>query len=48
LRRDGERTGLTTVYRHLRVLTEQGRVDTIRAASGQTLYRRARPAPSTT
>jgi Fur family transcriptional regulator, ferric uptake regulator len=38
-RRNGERVGLATVYRHLRVLAGQGRVDTIRAASGQTLYR---------
>jgi Fur family transcriptional regulator, ferric uptake regulator len=39
LRRDGERVGLATVYRHLRVLAEQGSVDTIRTASGETLYR---------
>ena len=38
LRRDGGRAGLATVYRHLHVLTEQGAVDTIRAASGETLY----------
>jgi Fur family ferric uptake transcriptional regulator len=40
LRRRGERVGLTTVYRHLQVLSEDGRVDTIRDASGETLYRR--------
>ncbi len=40
LRRRGEHIGLTTVYRHLQVLSEDGRVDTIRDASGETLYRR--------
>jgi Fur family ferric uptake transcriptional regulator len=39
LRRKGEHVGLTTVYRHLQVLSEQGSVDTIRDASGETLYR---------
>lgn len=39
LRRRGAHVGLTTVYRHLQVLTEQGSVDTIRDASGETLYR---------
>jgi Fur family ferric uptake transcriptional regulator len=39
VRRAGGRVGLATVYRHLRVLTEQGRVDTIRGAGGQALYR---------
>jgi Fur family transcriptional regulator, ferric uptake regulator len=38
----GERIGLTTVYRHLQVLSEDGRVDTIRDANGETLYRRCR------
>jgi Fur family ferric uptake transcriptional regulator len=38
LRRHGERVGLATVYRHLRVLAERGQVDTIRAG-GETLYR---------
>lgn len=42
LRRRGERIGLTTVYRHLQVLSEDGTVDTIRDASGETLYRRCR------
>ncbi len=42
LRRNGERIGLTTVYRHLQVLSENGRVDTIRDTSGETLYRRCR------
>ena len=42
LRRQGETVGLTTVYRHLQVLSEDGTVDTIRDASGETLYRRCR------
>jgi Fur family transcriptional regulator, ferric uptake regulator len=40
LRDNGERIGLTTVYRHLQVLSEDGQVDTIRDANGETLYRR--------
>jgi Fur family ferric uptake transcriptional regulator len=40
LRRRGEHIGLTTVYRHLQVLSENGQVDAIRDASGETLYRR--------
>jgi Fur family transcriptional regulator, ferric uptake regulator len=39
VRRAGGRAGLATVYRHLRVLAEQGSVDTIRGPGGQTLYR---------
>jgi Fur family transcriptional regulator, ferric uptake regulator len=39
LRRRGENVGLTTVYRHLQVLTENGSVDTIRDQSGEILYR---------
>ena len=35
----GGRVGLATVYRHLHVLAEQGRVDAIHGAGGQTLYR---------
>jgi Fur family ferric uptake transcriptional regulator len=42
LRRRGERIGLTTVYRHLQVLSEDGQLDTIRDVSGETLYRRCR------
>ena len=42
LRRRGERVGLTTVYRHLQVLSGDGQLDTIRDASGETLYRRCR------
>jgi Fur family transcriptional regulator, ferric uptake regulator len=40
LRRRGERIGLTTVYRQLQVLAEDGMVDAIRDQSGETLYRR--------
>jgi Fur family ferric uptake transcriptional regulator len=39
LRRHGETVGLTTVYRHLQVLSAQGVVDTIRDPSGEALYR---------
>ena len=42
LRRQGESIGLTTVYRHLQALSEDGRVDTIRDPGGETLYRRCR------
>jgi Fur family transcriptional regulator, ferric uptake regulator len=40
LRSKGEHVGLATVYRHLQALTEEGSVDTIRDASGETLYRK--------
>jgi Fur family transcriptional regulator, ferric uptake regulator len=40
IKRRGETVGLTTVYRHLQVLSEQGAVDTIRDPSGETLYRK--------
>ncbi|MBV9092736.1 MAG: transcriptional repressor [Streptosporangiaceae bacterium] len=39
LRRRGEHVGLATVYRHLQALSEQGNVDAIRDANGETLYR---------
>ena len=39
LRRKGEHVGLTTVYRHLQALSEQGMVDAIRDDSGEILYR---------
>jgi Fur family transcriptional regulator, ferric uptake regulator len=42
LRRRGEPVGLTTVYRQLQVLSQDGGVDTIRDESGETLYRRCR------
>ena len=40
LREHGEQVGLTTVYRHLQVLSETGRIDAIRDSTGETLYRR--------
>jgi Fur family transcriptional regulator, ferric uptake regulator len=42
LRNRGEHVGLTTVYRHLQVLSEDGMVDAIRDSSGETLYRKCR------
>ena len=42
LRERGEQVGLTTVYRHLQSLSERGRIDAIRDATGETLYRRCR------
>ncbi len=39
LRRKGEHVGLTTVYRHLQALSDQGSVDAIRDDSGELLYR---------
>jgi Fur family transcriptional regulator, ferric uptake regulator len=42
LRSRGGHVGLTTVYRHLQVLSEDGRVDAIRDSSGETLYRKCR------
>jgi Fur family ferric uptake transcriptional regulator len=40
LRRDGEGIGLTTVYRALQTLSENGDVDVLRTASGEAVYRR--------
>jgi len=39
LRERGERIGLTTVYRHLNLLAEQGRVDVVRAGDGEARFR---------
>lgn len=39
LRSTGSRIGLATVYRHLQALTDQGRVDVIHGADGETIYR---------
>ncbi|MGQ0466521.1 MAG: Fur family transcriptional regulator [Sporichthyaceae bacterium] len=36
----GENVGLTTVYRTLQTLAEQGEVDTLRTAVGESVYRR--------
>lgn len=40
LREAGERIGLATVYSQLRALAGTGEIDSLRAESGETLYRR--------
>jgi Fur family ferric uptake transcriptional regulator len=40
LRAAGETVGLTTVYRHLALLTEEGRLDALQTAEGELVYRR--------
>lgn len=40
LRSAGETVGLTTVYRHLALLTEEGRLDALQTAEGELVYRR--------
>lgn len=40
LRQRGDSVGLTTVYRTLQTLAENGEVDAIRTADGETVYRR--------
>jgi Fur family ferric uptake transcriptional regulator len=40
LRRQGERIGLTTVYRTLQILAATGQVDMLRGPDGETSYRR--------
>ena len=40
LRRQGERIGLTTVYRSLQILATSGQVDVLRGADGEASYRR--------
>lgn len=40
LRDRGDSVGLTTVYRALQSLAEQGEVDVLRAADGEAVYRR--------
>src|SRR5580692_7698854 len=40
LRSGGETVGLTTVYRHLALLTEEGRLDALQTAEGELVYRR--------
>jgi Fur family ferric uptake transcriptional regulator len=40
LRAAGERIGLATVYSQLRALAGSGEIDSMRAESGETLYRR--------
>jgi Fur family transcriptional regulator, ferric uptake regulator len=39
LRRRGDRIGLTTVYRHLAMLAEQGSADVVHTADGESQYR---------
>ena len=39
LRRQGEAVGLTTVYRHLTTLADNGTVDTVQNADGEAVYR---------
>lgn len=39
LRRDGAAVGLSTVYRHLQSLADQGAVDVIHTPDGETTYR---------
>jgi Fur family ferric uptake transcriptional regulator len=40
LRQDGDKVGLTTVYRTLQALADAGEVDMLRTADGETVYRR--------
>lgn len=40
LRSGGSRVGLTTVYRHLQRLSDEGTVDSVRTRSGELAYRR--------
>jgi Fur family transcriptional regulator, ferric uptake regulator len=40
LRAAGEPVGLTTVYRHLALLTDEGRLDALQTAVGELVYRR--------
>lgn len=40
LRRQGERIGLTTVYRSLQILATSGQVDVLRTPDGEASYRR--------
>jgi Fur family ferric uptake transcriptional regulator len=40
LRTSGETVGLTTVYRHLSLLTDEGQLDALQTADGELVYRR--------
>jgi Fur family ferric uptake transcriptional regulator len=40
LRAAGETVGLTTVYRHLALLTDEGQLDSLQTADGELVYRR--------
>ena len=44
LRSAGRDVGLTTVYRHLQALTDDGLVDALQAERGETVYRRCETA----
>ncbi|MDQ1730687.1 MAG: Fur family transcriptional regulator, ferric uptake regulator [Pseudonocardiales bacterium] len=39
LRAKGEEVGLSTVYRHLQVLADEGQADTLQTGDGEALYR---------
>lgn len=43
LRQRGENVGLSTVYRNLQALAEDGEVDTLRNEDGEILYRKCSP-----
>jgi Fur family transcriptional regulator, ferric uptake regulator len=47
LRIRGHKVGLSTVYRHLQGLVEQGAADSIHASDGETAYRLCGTAPGT-
>jgi len=40
LRAAGQTVGLTTVYRHLALLTDEGQLDALQTADGELVYRR--------
>jgi Fur family ferric uptake transcriptional regulator len=40
LRRQGDKVGLTTVYRTLQAMSEGGEVDSLRTENGEAIYRR--------
>ncbi len=44
LRARGQTVGLTTVYRHLALLTDEGQVDALQTAEGELVYRRCHSA----
>lgn len=46
LRAEGHKVGLSTVYRHLQALTEQGMADSIHSPAGETTYRFCGEKPS--
>jgi Fur family ferric uptake transcriptional regulator len=43
LRAGGQRVGLTTVYRTLQALADEGAVDVLRSADGEVVYRACTP-----